>query len=123
MNIMVSGIVACDVLEGVPWKGISAVIVDGLDCRAGEEAHSLARGHEGEFVGDAGAEGVEEEALKGVIIESAEGIGDIEAVVPGVECGCLCLVPFRNNFDVSTYCKATYSCASPGEGNTARYPQ
>lgn len=62
------------------------MVIDGLDGGAGEEAGCLAGVHADEEVGEAGAEGVEEEAFEGVVIEGAVGVGDVEAVVTGVEC-------------------------------------
>lgn len=87
MDIMVPRIVARDMLQRIPGERVPTVVVDGFDRRADEEEHALARGHAGEFVADAGAQGVEEEAFEGVVVEGAEGVGDVEAVVAGVE-GC-----------------------------------
>lgn len=83
---MVRGIITREVLERIPGERVAAVVVDGFDGRAGEEPHALAGGQEGRFVGDAGAERVEEEAFERVVVEGAEGVGDVEAVVAGVEC-------------------------------------
>jgi hypothetical protein len=47
----------------------------------------LSRCHKRKLIRDAGAKGIEEEAFEGVIVERAEGVGDIEAMMTGVE-GC-----------------------------------
>jgi hypothetical protein len=62
------------------------VIVDGLDCAAYEKYHSLACCHACDFVCNAGSEGIEEETFEGVVVEGTVGVGDIETVVPGMEC-------------------------------------
>ena len=45
VNVMVGGIVGCEMLQRVPRERIAAVIVHGLDRRASEEPHGLANGH------------------------------------------------------------------------------
>lgn len=87
VDVVVGRVVARDVLHGVPRERVPAVVVDRLDGREAEEEGALADRHEGELVADAGAERVEEEALKGVVVEGAVCVGDVEAVVAGVE-GC-----------------------------------
>lgn len=78
---MVGGVVVGDELEGVPRERIAAVVVNGLHGGKGEEAGALEGGHARDLEADAGAEGVEEEALKGVVVQGAVGVGDVEAVV------------------------------------------
>ena len=51
----------------------------------GEEGHAAADAEAGEFEGEGGAEGVHEETFKGVVVERAESVGDVKAVVPRVE--------------------------------------
>jgi len=85
MDIMVSGIVARDVLNRIPGKCISTVVVYGLDRREAEEGHALTGCETGDFVGDACTEGVEEEAFERVVVEGSVCVGDVEAVVSGVE--------------------------------------
>lgn len=85
MDVVVSGVVTGDALEGVPGERVSAVAVDSLEGREGPEPDTLAERHEGGLKGDAGADSVEEEALKGMIVEGTVGIGDVEAVVSGVD--------------------------------------
>ena len=87
MDVVVRGVVAGNVLHGVPREGVSAVIIDGLDGGETEEEHALAHGHARKFVCQASTDGIEEEALEGVIVEGAVGIGDVETVVPRVEGG------------------------------------
>ena len=85
---MVRGIVGRDVLQRVPGERVAAVVVDRLDGAAHEEEHAQPRGEQGDLVGEPRAERVEEEALYGVVVERAVGVGDVEAVVAGVPVGC-----------------------------------
>lgn len=88
VNIVIAGVVAGDVLERVPRKGIATVVINSLDGAAGKEPHGLSAGHACEHVGNAGAQSVQKEALEGVIVESTVCIRYIETVVTGVE-GCV----------------------------------
>ena len=47
-----------------------------------EEDERLAEGHAGGCLGDAGADGVKEEALNGMVVERAESVGDVETMMP-----------------------------------------
>jgi hypothetical protein len=85
MDIVVSGIIAGEMLDRVPGERIAAMVIHGLQCRQRKEDHALSRGQAGDFVGNACAEGIKEESFEGVVIESAVGIGDVEPVVAGVE--------------------------------------
>lgn len=51
VDIMVSGIVAGDMLQGVPWQGIATVVVNGFDRRGCKKYHSLAGRHSCNFEG------------------------------------------------------------------------
>ena len=68
MNIVVTGVVGCHSLQGIPWQGVAAVIIDGFESRSSKEPHALPSVHASEFISNAGAKGVEQEALKGMII-------------------------------------------------------
>jgi len=68
MDIMVCGIVAGYMLQGVPGESVATVVVNRFDARPNEEEESLASGEVGTFVGDGGAEGVEEKAFEGVVV-------------------------------------------------------
>ena len=61
------------------------MVIDGLDCRTSEEPHALSRGHSRYLVPNCGAQCVQEETLERVIVECAECVGDVEAVVARVE--------------------------------------
>lgn len=87
VNVVVGGIVVGDELEGVPGKGVAAVVVNGLHGGKGEEAGALEGGHAGNFETNTGAESVEEKALKGVVVEGPVGVGDVETVMTRVESG------------------------------------
>lgn len=85
---MVAGVVARDVLQGIPGQSIPAVVIDSLDGREGEEEHPLTCGHTRELEADEGAKGVKKESLEGVVVQGAIRVWYIEAVVSGVECSC-----------------------------------
>ena len=44
MDIMVVGVVPRHELQWIPWEGVAAVVVDGLEGGDGEEDHGLASG-------------------------------------------------------------------------------
>lgn len=81
MNVMVASIVAGNVLQDVPWQGVSTVIVDSLDGTAGEEPHGLARSHAGKEKGKSSSERIKKEALEWVVVESSVSIGNVKTVV------------------------------------------
>lgn len=85
VNIVISGIVGGEVLQRIPGEGVSAVVVDGLDGRAGEEPHGLAVGHTGNQEANARTSGIQKETLNGVIVESTESVGNVETMVTRVE--------------------------------------
>lgn len=45
MNVVIGSVVGGEVLQGIPWESVAAMIVNGLDGRAGEEPHRLTVGH------------------------------------------------------------------------------
>lgn len=88
VNVVVGSIVAGDELERVPGERVAAVVVDSLDGGHGKEPHALTHSHEGGLERDSRAKGVEEEALDGVVVQSAVGIRNVESVVSRVEVRC-----------------------------------
>ena len=128
VDIMVRSVVAGDTLERVPGERVSAVVVDSLDGRRSEKYQTLSSSHAGKLERDTRSQGIEKEALKPVVVQSAVSIGHIEAVVARVEC---CYRKMRqpsfhalfHGYKRSTYCTATYLCALRGGGNTAKYQQ
>ena len=84
---MIACIVRSNALQRVPRESVAAVVINSLESAAGEENHALTRRQTSGFEGNAGSEGIEEEAFKGVIVESAKSVGNVETVVPGVK-GC-----------------------------------
>lgn len=85
---MVGSVVGEDVVDGVVRELVTAVVKHGLDGGSGEEPHGLAHGHACEEVSESAAEGIESEAFEWVIVQSAVCVGDIEAMVAGVESDC-----------------------------------
>lgn len=61
------------------------MVVDSLQGREGEEDQGTTVTHAAEKEGQRGSNTVHQEALERVVVESAKGVGDIEAVVARVE--------------------------------------
>ena len=76
------------------------MVVDGLDCGAYEEYHSLTRCHACDLVCYASSECIEKETFERVIVESAKCVGDVEAMVTGVE---RCCLPVRLRRGIGVY--------------------
>ena len=87
MHIMIPRVIRRQMLERIPGERIPAMIIHGLNRSASEEPHTLPHTHPGDQVREASSQSVEEEAFKGVVVEGAVGVGDVEAVVAGVEGG------------------------------------
>lgn len=77
VDVVIRGIVAADVLERIPWKIISTMVIDSLRRTEREEAHALAGSHAGGFVGNRGSQSIEKEPFKRMIIKGAICIGYI----------------------------------------------
>ena len=88
VHVVVAGVVAGKVLKRIERQRVAAMVVYSLDRAAGEETHPLSGSHAGEFEREASAKGVKEEAFKGVVVEGAVGVRDVQTVVAGVE-GCV----------------------------------
>lgn len=84
VDIMVRGVVARDMLQWIPWKRVSAVIVDSLGGAKHKEEKRHARRHHADLVGQTCTSGVQYKAFYRVIVESAVCVGHIEAVVTSV---------------------------------------
>ena len=61
------------------------MIVDGLQRANSKQEPCLADIHETCFLRDDGTERVQEEAFDGVVVDGAERVRDVEAVVDGVD--------------------------------------
>ena len=72
-------------LQRVPPDLEAAVIIDCLERAECEEEDGLADGHARELECDDCAEAIEEETLDRVVVQCAESIRDVEAVVDRVE--------------------------------------
>jgi hypothetical protein len=88
MYIMVRGVVAGDVLERIPRQLVATVVVYGFGRGDAEEEDGLAGCEPHEQVSHTGTDGVEEEAFDRVVVKSTVGIGDVEAMMAGVEGSC-----------------------------------
>lgn len=88
MNIVVRGIVASDMLEGIPGQCVSAVVVYCLHGAADIEQNGHARRHHADFVGQSCARGVQNETLHRMVVKSAVRIWNVEAVVTSMPVRC-----------------------------------
>lgn len=85
VNVMVGAVVAEEDMEDVAREPQAAVVIDGLDGRKREEEYGRLRSHAGDEEGEGAADGVQDEALKGMVVESSKGIRDYKSVVLGVD--------------------------------------
>lgn len=81
MQIMIFRIIPKNRLTRIPPQPISTMIVHRLYATDRKEQRRLPGGHEAEEVGAECTEGIEEETFEGVVVEGAEGVGDVETVV------------------------------------------
>jgi hypothetical protein len=85
VDVVVGSVVGEDPVDWVVWKCVTAMVHDSLDSGAGEEPHGLSHRHTREQVTQTGAQSVKSESLDWVVVQSAVGIWDVEAVVARVE--------------------------------------
>lgn len=88
MNIVVGGIVREDPMGGVVRECVATVVQHGFDGGDSKEPHRLSHGHAREQVAETSTEGVQSKTLDRMIVQSAVGIGNVEAVMAGVEGDC-----------------------------------
>ena len=81
---MVGCIVCGDMLQRIPRKRITAMIINSFDCTASEKPHALSYSHTGCQVSDTSPKYVERKALERMIVESTVRIRDVESVVTNV---------------------------------------
>lgn len=85
MDVMVTSIVRCDMLQGIEREGISAVIIDGFDGGSCEEPHALTRVHTGNLISYTCTKGIEEKSFEWVVVQGAVSVWHVEAVVVGMK--------------------------------------
>lgn len=83
-NLLV-GIVLEETLQRVEGEIVAAMVVNSLQRREGEEGESTTVTHAADQERQASTDTVHQEALEGMIVEGAKGIGHIEAVMARVE--------------------------------------
>lgn len=81
MNVVIVRRIPADHLQRVPGQIIPAMVINGFACREEEKECGLADSQTGEGLGERSTQRVEEEALEGVVVESAERVRDVESVV------------------------------------------
>uniref|UniRef100_A0A8R7UZM9 Uncharacterized protein n=1 Tax=Triticum urartu TaxID=4572 RepID=A0A8R7UZM9_TRIUA len=85
VDVVVRRVVPEAEAEHVPRQPQAAVVVHALDGTEREEEDGDTGRHTGGEEGERPADGVEEEALHGVVVLRAEGVGHDQAVVPRVD--------------------------------------
>ena len=85
MDVVIVGVVSSHVLERIPREGEPAVIVDRLHRRDDEKEERLPGRETNQFVRQHAPARVEGKAFEGMVVERAEGVRDVEAVVPRVD--------------------------------------
>ena len=85
VDIMIVGVIPKEYLERVERKTIPAVVIDSLHSREREEEGRLPDGHERDGRRDRSAEGVQDETLNWVVVQSTVGVRNVETVVPRME--------------------------------------
>lgn len=89
VDIVVSGVVPSQLLEGVPRESVAAVVIDRLDSGEGEVQHGLSGAHHSGEIPNPGASSVEEESLDWVIVQSTKRIWYIESMMTRMEIDCI----------------------------------
>lgn len=85
MYVMIGRIVREEYLERIERQFVSAMIIYGLHRREREQQDRLADGHAGCGVCDSCAQGVEQETLQPVVVQSTESVRNVEPVVHRVD--------------------------------------
>ena len=85
VDVMVSAVVAEKDMEDVPREPQTAVVIDGLDGRKGEKEYACPWGHAGDEERERTPNGVQDESLQGVVVESSKGIWDNKSMMLRVD--------------------------------------
>lgn len=85
MQVVVVDVVGKEALERIPREVVAAVVVDRLGRRDAKEQDGLPGRHARARLGHDGSERVHDEAFDGVVVQGAERVGDVEAVVDRVD--------------------------------------
>lgn len=64
------------------------MVIDALHDADSAKAHSLADGEAGEHERERGADGIDDEGFGEGVVEGAEGVGNVDFVVVGMEVAC-----------------------------------
>lgn len=70
-----------EVLKRVKGKGETAMIIDGLGGRDTKEDGGLSDRHAGDQMSDDGTQGIENEALEGMVVKCAKGVRTVETMM------------------------------------------
>lgn len=85
VDVVIGCVVASDELQRIPGERVAAVVIDSLDGRQGEKPYALAHRHESRLEGETCTNSIEKEALKGVVVQGAICVGNVESVVSRVK--------------------------------------
>jgi hypothetical protein len=86
VDIVVACIVACDMLERIPGKAVTTVVIYCLECGSDEKQHALAGCQAGNFVSYACADGIEEKSFEWVVVKGSISVWHVESVMARVDC-------------------------------------
>ena len=77
VNVVVVRVVAGEALQWVEREAVPAMVVDALHGGEEEEEHGFARGHPREDLCEPRSDGLEHEALDGVVVGRTERVGHV----------------------------------------------
>lgn len=85
VNVMVISVITTEHLEWVEGESITAVIIDRFHGTEREQENCLSNREVGNSLRHHGTDTVEQKSLEGVIVQCAERVGYIKAVMHGME--------------------------------------
>ena len=88
MYIMKRGVLLTQPLQRVPRHTIAAVVIDAFHDGNGGKADDLTGGKTREHQREGSADCIEDERLGEGVVKGAEGVGDIDTVVVGMDITC-----------------------------------
>ena len=82
---MKRGVLLAQPLQRIPRHAIAAVVIDAFHDGNGGKADELTRGQAREHHREGGADCIEDERFGEGVVKGAEGVGDIDTVVVGMD--------------------------------------
>lgn len=85
MYIMIIRVVPEEMLERIPGKRESTMIIHSFQRRQGEEDNPLSQRHQSTSMSNSSSESIEDESFERMVVECTEGVGHVESVMPGMD--------------------------------------